>query len=37
MRPKDAKRPLFCFCLVTTKAGALADAEGHELIMGGQR
>jgi len=37
MRSKDAKRPIFCFCLVTTKAGALADAEGHELIMGGQR
>jgi hypothetical protein len=37
MRSKNAKGPLFCFCLVTTKAGALADAEGHELIMGGQR
>jgi hypothetical protein len=37
MRAKDPNGPAFCMCLVTTKAGAIADADGPELMQAQQQ
>ena len=33
MRAKNSHGPAFCMCLVTTKAGALAEADGQEMMQ----